>query len=90
MPIKRFIWTKHAEERLHDRKLTKDLVEQAIREGHPMRQTNKGDADWRLVFGRFVVIYDHPDGEDIDAVRIVSLWTRRRGRRLRLVTGYPS
>jgi hypothetical protein len=89
MPIERFIWTQHAEERLRDRNLAKDLVEQAIREGHPMRQINKGEADWRLVLGRFVVIYDHPDGDDIDAVRVVSVWTRRRGPRPDLVTGYP-
>jgi hypothetical protein len=90
MPIERFAWTEHAEERLDDRKLTKKLVEQAIREGHPMRQANKGEADWRLVCGRFVVIYDYSDGEDIDTVRIVSVWVRRRGPRLRLVSGYPS
>jgi hypothetical protein len=90
MPIERFVWTEHAEERLEDRKLTKDLVEQAIREEHPIRLPNKGEADWRLVTGRFVVIYDHPDGEDIDSVRIVSVWIRRRGPRLRLVSGYPS
>jgi hypothetical protein len=90
MPIERFVWTTHAEERLYDRKLTKDLVERAIREGHPMRETNVGEADWRVISGRFVVIYDHPDGEDIDAVRIVSVWARPRKRRLRLVTGYPS
>jgi hypothetical protein len=90
MPTERFIWTEHAEERLRDRKLTKGVVERAIREAHPLRQVNRGQADWRLVFGRFVVVYDHPDGEDIDAVRIVSVWTRRRGPRLRLISGYPS
>lgn len=90
MPIERFIWTTHAEERLDGRRLTKDLVEQAIRERHPLRQVNRGKADWRVISGRFVVIYDHPHAEDIDAVRIVSVWARRRQRRLRLVTGYPS
>ncbi len=90
MPIERLVWTLHAEERLDDRELTKDLVEQAIREGHPMRQINRGEADWRILAGRFVVIYDHPHGEDIGAVLIVSVWTRRRRRKLRLETGYPS
>jgi hypothetical protein len=88
--IKRFIWTLHAEERLRERKLTKDLVEQAVREGHSMREINKGEADWRVTTSRFVVIYDHPHGKDIDAVDIVSVWVKRRKRRLRLVSGYPS
>ncbi len=90
MPIERFVWTTHAEERLYDRKLTRHLVEQAIREGHPMRETNAGEADWRVISGQLVVIYDHPDGDDIDAARIVSVWTRPRKRRLHTVTGYPS
>jgi hypothetical protein len=90
MSIERFIWTVHAEERLDDRKLTKDLVEQAIREGHPMREANEGRADWIVDVGRFAVVYDHPGWGDFDAVRIVSVWTDRRRPRLRLVTGYPS
>ncbi len=90
MPIERFVWTTHAEERLRERKLTKDLVEQAIRDGHPMRETNVGEADWRVVSGQFVVIYDHPHREDIDAICVVSVWTKPRKRRLRIVGGYPS
>jgi hypothetical protein len=88
MPIKRFVWTKHAEDRLRERNLTKDLVERAIREGHPMRETNDGEADWLVDTGRFAVVYDHPDWGDVDAARIVSVWTDRRRPRLRLVTGY--
>ena len=90
MPIERFVWTEHAEERLRDRKLTKDLVEHAIREGHPMRETNEGEADWIIDTGLFAVVYDHPDWGDLGAVRIVSVWTERRRRQLRLVSGYPS
>jgi hypothetical protein len=81
--VERFAWTIHAEDRLYERKLTKELVEKAIQEGHPLREPNEGEVDWLVDAGRFVVAYDHPDEEDIDAVRIVTVWTKRRRRRLR-------
>lgn len=46
MPIKRFIWTFHAEDRLLERGLTRAQVERAVRELHPLRETNAGDAQW--------------------------------------------
>jgi hypothetical protein len=39
--IKRFVWTDHAELRLGERGLTRSEVEDAIREGHPMREVIK-------------------------------------------------
>jgi hypothetical protein len=78
MTINRFTWTIHAEERLPQRGLTRALVERAVRELHPLRTTNEGAAEWRVDSGRFVVIYDHPDGQDAAAVRIVSVWPKRR------------
>lgn len=84
MPIKRFTWTFHAEDRLPERGLTRVQVERAVRELHPLREINDEEAQWRIDAGRFVVVYDHPAGEDIHAVRIVSAWAKRRRRRRHL------
>ena len=88
MTIEHFKWTIHAEERLPQRELTRALVERAVRELHPLRKANHGAAEWRVDTGRFVVVYDHPDGGEIDAVRIVSVWSRRRRKR-RSAERYP-
>jgi hypothetical protein len=88
MTIDRFNWTIHAEDRLPQRGLTRARVEHAVRELHPIREANKGPAEWRVDAGRFVIVYDHPDGDDIDAVRIVSVWSKRRRKR-RSTGGYP-
>lgn len=88
MAIKRFTWTIHAEERLPQRELVRAHIERAIRDLHPLRETNQGAAEWRVDAGRFVVIYDHPDDGDLDAVRIVSVWSKRRRKR-RPLESYP-
>jgi hypothetical protein len=88
MTIEHFKWTIHAEERLPQRELTRARVERAIRELHPLREANQGAAEWRVDAGRFVVIYDHPDSDDINAVRIVSVWSKRRRKR-RSAERYP-
>jgi hypothetical protein len=88
MTIDRFTWTIHAEERLPQRELTRARVERAVRELHPIREANQGAAAWRIDTGRLVVVYDHPDGDDIDAVRIVSAWSKRRRKR-RSAERYP-
>jgi hypothetical protein len=79
MPIERFIWTTHAEDRRTERLLDRSTLERAVRDAHAERQINRGDADWRiyglLADGRhFVVVYDHPHEADQGAVRIVSVW----------------
>jgi len=80
--IKRFIWTDHAELRLGERGLTRSEVEDAIREGHPIREVNRRDADWR-VYGmrsdrrKFAIIYDNPVQGDADVARVVSVWPLR-------------
>lgn len=89
MTIECFTWTIHAEERLSERGLTRERVEQAVRELHPIRETNDGEAEWRVDAGRFVVVYDHPDDEDIDAIRIISAWPKRRRPRRRSSASYP-
>jgi hypothetical protein len=84
MPVERITWTIHAKERLPQRGLTRIRVERAVRTLHPTRETNAGEAEWRIDTGRFVVVYDHPQGEDTNAVRIVSVWPKRRPRRRHL------
>jgi hypothetical protein len=81
MTIEHFRWTAHAEQRLSQRALTRERVERAVQELHPLRSANLGAAQWRIDEGRFVVVYDHPDNNDIDAVRIVSVWLKRRRKR---------
>jgi hypothetical protein len=86
--IRRCVWTVHALERLSQRGLNRETVEQAIRERHAVRQLNSGDADWRVDAIRFVVLYDHPHENDMRVVRIVTVWPKRslRGKRhLRLI-----
>lgn len=85
MEIERFIWTNHAELRLGQRGLTRFEAEEAVREGHDIREENRGDADWR-VYGtrsdgrRFAVVYDNPVRGDAHAACVVSAWPLRDGR----------
>ncbi len=81
MTLERITWTFHAEERLCQRGLTRERVEQAVRELHPIREINKGRAAWRVDAGSFVVVYDRSAG--VNSVRIVSVWVKRRPRRRR-------
>jgi hypothetical protein len=73
-----FVWTFHALERLAERGLTREDVEGAVHDEHPTRETNPGKADWRIDTGRIVVLYDCPDKRDIDVIRIVTAWPKRR------------
>jgi hypothetical protein len=88
MTIDRFAWTVHAEDRLAQRGLSRARVERAVRELHPIRKVNKGAAVWRVDAGSFVVVYDHPDNDDMNAVRVVSVWPKRRRNR-RSSESYP-
>ena len=71
MGIERFIWADHVELRLGQRGLTKFDVEEAVRDGHRMREANRGDADWRVSGVRL----------DSRAVRVVGAWPLRKERR---------
>jgi hypothetical protein len=84
MTIKRITWTAHAEDRLPQRGLTRERVERAVRDLHSIRVDNEGGAEWRVDAGDFIVVYAHPDDEDISTVRIVSVWPKRRRRRRHL------
>lgn len=81
------VWTVHALERLAERGLTRDVVEQAVRELHAVREQNDGEADWRIDASRFFVLYDHPDGSDTHKLRIITAWSEHRKykRRLRAI-----
>ena len=77
--IERFDWTDHAERRIRERRFDRINVEMNIRLGHDRRRRNDGRADWQVLGQRmdgiwFVAIYDHPVDEDLDRVRIVSVW----------------
>lgn len=79
--VKRIYWTSHAMERVSQRGLVPEEVEDVIRLRHAGRALNRGDADWR-VYGasddrRFAVVYDHPVLGDPAAARIVSVWVLR-------------
>lgn len=79
MPIERFIWTTHAEDRRAQRMIDRSAVESAIGRGHVDREFNLGDADWLIRASlpdgrRFEAIYDHPVRGDRDAIVIVSVW----------------
>lgn len=79
MVIEHFEWTHHAEVRLGERHLTREGVEQAIRDGHGDRQINAGRADWLLIGTTadgvpFEAVYDHPAHGDTSTARIVSTW----------------
>lgn len=84
MTIERITWTTHAEDRLPQRGLTRERVERAVRDLHPIREENEGEAEWRVDAGSFVAVYDHPDSRDTMTARIVSVWLKRHRRRRHL------
>lgn len=91
----KLMWTTHALERLPERGLTHEMVERAVQDGHARREANRGPADWRIDAGHFFVLYDHPADEDIDKIRVITVWTKHRKRRRHLkmidggLKGYP-
>jgi hypothetical protein len=80
VPIERFIWTEHAEQRCKRRLLDRTDVERAVQAGHDVPRINRGPADWMAAGltadGRrfVVVVYDYPDHWDLQTARIVSVW----------------
>ena len=82
--VRRIYWTSHALQRLVERGLVREEVEDVIRLRHAVRALNRGEADWRLYGDRFdghtfAVVYDHPVLGDSAAARIVSVWVLRDG-----------
>jgi uncharacterized protein YuzE len=70
--IERFVWTEHAEMRLHERRLDAAEIEQAIKNRHSAREVNDGRAEW-LVSG------DTADGTAFEA--IYTIRTKTTGQR---------
>jgi len=73
-----FEWTQHALERLPERGLTRSAIEQIVRDLHHVRVTNEGPADWRIEASTFSVLYDNPVANNMDVVRIITAWPKRR------------
>lgn len=69
-------WTDHALVKADLLGFTHADVEAAVLEGHSTRRANTGAADWLVEAGRFVVAYNHPDGDDDLAALVVTLWRR--------------
>jgi hypothetical protein len=75
---RRVTWSEHALVKARFLGLTRTDVERAVIERHGERLRNPGDADWKLVVGRLVVAYNHPDRDgDESTAAIVTLWRRR-------------
>jgi len=70
-------WTDHAYVKANVLGAAREDVERAVIDRHPARQTNTGAAQWRLLSGPWIILYDHPDGDDQTTARIVTLWRRR-------------
>ena len=70
--------------RLPERGLTREMVERAVLERHAARESNVGEADWRVDAGHFLVLYDFPVGDKWNAIRIITAWPKRRKRRRNL------
>ncbi len=70
-------WTDHAYVKANTLGAARADIEQTVIDHHDVRRTNTGAAQWRLSTGPWVVLYDHPDGDDRTTARIVTLWRRR-------------
>lgn len=70
-------WTDHAVVKAAMLALARADVEKAVIEHHDARQTNPGAAEWKVIVGRLVVVYNYPDQDDSSTARIVTLWRRR-------------
>jgi hypothetical protein len=70
-------WTLHALDKAQQLGFARQDVESALLEGHRKRRRNKGRAHWQVAAGRLVIAYEHPDGDDPLAARIVTVWRRR-------------
>jgi hypothetical protein len=86
VPIRKILWTVHAERRLRQRVIATAEVEAAVRGHHEKRQINRGPADWRVEAAtwdgrQLVVIYDCPVFGDRETARVVSAWTLRINKR---------
>jgi hypothetical protein len=70
-------WTDHALEKAMLLDIPRRDVEHAVIERHHVRRRNARPASWRIMAGRLVIVYVHPDHGDASTARIVTLWRRR-------------
>jgi hypothetical protein len=70
-------WTLHALDKAQQLGFARRDVESAVLEGHRERRRNKWRARWVVAAGRLVIAYEHPDGDDPQVARIVTVWRRR-------------
>ena len=70
-------WTLHALDKAQQLGFPRIDVEAAVLGGHRARRRNAGQAAWMVVAGRLVVVYEHPDGDDPLAARVVTVWRQR-------------
>jgi hypothetical protein len=70
-------WTEHALDKARFLNVPYLEVERAVIGGHRTRLRNARAADWRVVRGRLVVAYNHPDHGDASTARVITLWRRR-------------
>lgn len=69
-------FTAHARLRLDRRGLDFAHAERLILEMHERRTRNRGQADWRLVDGDVVILYDWPVEADETLALVRSAWRR--------------
>lgn len=67
-------WTDHALTKAELLGLARADAEEAVRAGHARRARNPRSADWLVGFNRYTIAYNHPDGDDAESARIVTLW----------------
>jgi len=67
-------WTDHALTKAAVLGLARADVESAVLTGHRGRSRNPRSADWLVSFGPYVIAYNHPDRDDHEAARIVTVW----------------
>jgi hypothetical protein len=72
----RIRFTRHARIRVERRRLSLNQVETIVLEAHGRRTRNQGRADWRLVVGEIVVLYDWPAAGDESLALVRSVWRR--------------
>jgi hypothetical protein len=70
-------WTLHALDKAQQLGFARRDVESALLERHRERRRNAGRARWRVIAGRMVIAYEHPDGDDPLVARVVTVWRRR-------------
>jgi hypothetical protein len=70
-------WTLHALDKAQKLGFARHDVESVLLERHRERRRNAGRAAWRVVAGRLVIAYEHPDDDDPLAARVVTVWRRR-------------